>query len=113
MAHLYAECESGKKYWDKKTCRSPWQWEQLLKQSATVYVGNLAFHTSEDQVFELFSKCGPIKSIVMGLNRKMHIPCGFAFVVFTFKEHADLAVKVLNRTWCDERVIRVDKDGGL
>ena len=47
----------------------------LLKKSATLYVGNLSFYTTEEQIYELFSKCttpeegGGIKRIIMGLDR--------------------------------------------
>ena len=46
-----------------------------LKKSTTLYVGNLSFYTTEEQIYELFSKCtspedgGGIKRIIMGLDR--------------------------------------------
>lgn len=43
--------------------------EKLLKQSSTLYVGNLAFYTTEEQIHELFSRCGDIRRIVMGLDK--------------------------------------------
>lgn len=43
--------------------------EKLLKQSATLYVGNLAFFTTEEQIYELFSRCGDIRRVVMGLDK--------------------------------------------
>ncbi|KAF6385192.1 nuclear cap binding protein subunit 2 [Rhinolophus ferrumequinum] len=43
--------------------------EKLLKKSCTLYVGNLSFYTTEEQIYELFSKSGDIKKIIMGLVR--------------------------------------------
>jgi nuclear cap-binding protein subunit 2 len=43
--------------------------EKLLKLSATLYVGNLAFYTTEEQIHELFSRCGDVRKIVMGLDK--------------------------------------------
>lgn len=63
--------------------------EKLLKLSCTLYVGNLgkkmgtqqlfaktkdsfpfpAFYTTEEQIYELFSRCGDIRRIVMGLDK--------------------------------------------
>ena len=43
--------------------------EDPLKDATTLYVGNLSFYTTEEQVYELFSKCGEIKRLVMGLDR--------------------------------------------
>lgn len=31
-------------------------WERALRQSTTVYVGNLSFFTREEQIYEVFSK---------------------------------------------------------
>jgi hypothetical protein len=35
--------------------------ERLLRTSSTFYVGNLSFSTREEQIYELFSKCGDLK----------------------------------------------------
>nr|ACQ59036.1 Nuclear cap-binding protein subunit 2 [Anoplopoma fimbria] len=43
--------------------------EKLLKQSHTLYVGNLSFYSTEDQVHEIFSKSGGVKRIVIGLDK--------------------------------------------
>jgi hypothetical protein len=43
-------------------------------------VGNLSFFTTEEQIFELFSKAALIKRIIMGLDRNSKTPCGFCFV---------------------------------
>jgi nuclear cap-binding protein subunit 2 len=51
-----------------------------LKASSTLYVGNLSFYTTETQIYELFSRCGDIKRIIMGLNKNTKTPCGFCFV---------------------------------
>lgn len=43
--------------------------EKLLTKTATLYVGNLAFYTTEEQIFELFSRCGELRRVVMGLDK--------------------------------------------
>ena len=48
----------------------------------TVYVGNLSHFTSEEQIHELFLKCGTIDRIIMGLDRNKLTPCGFCFVIY-------------------------------
>ena len=42
--------------------------EKLLKQSATLYIGNLSYYTTEEQLHELFSKCGDVKVHLLGLS---------------------------------------------
>ena len=56
--------------------------EKLLLTSATLYIGNLSFYTTEEQIHELFSRCGDIKRIIMGLDKVKKTPCGFCFVEY-------------------------------
>lgn len=56
--------------------------ERLLRTSTTLYVGNLSFYTTEEQIYELFSKCGDVKRIIMGLDKFKKTPCGFCFVEY-------------------------------
>ena len=72
-----------------------------------------SFYTTEEQVYELFSKCGEIKRLVMGLDRYSKTPCGFCFV--EYYTHADAldCLKYVGGTKLDERVIRADLDPGF
>ncbi|XP_055388746.1 nuclear cap-binding protein subunit 2B-like [Condylostylus longicornis] len=88
------------------------EWISKLHKSTTVYVGNLTFYATEDQIYELFSKCGEIDLIVMGLNRKKKSPCGFCFIRYYTHAAANRAVEYLNGIQFDERPIRVDWDSG-
>lgn len=36
--------------------------------------------TTEEQIYELFSRVGGVKRIIMGLDRNNKTPCGFCFV---------------------------------
>lgn len=56
-------------YRDQHYKGTRYEQEKQLKQSATLYVGNLAFYTTEEQIYELFSRCGEIRRIVMGLDK--------------------------------------------
>jgi len=58
--------------------------ERLLNQSTTMYIGNLSFFTTEEQIHELFGRCGDVKRIVMGLDKVKKTPCGFCFVEYPF-----------------------------
>ena len=55
-----------------------------LRESSTVYVGNLDFTTTEERIFTTFSSCGPVDRIIMGINRYTLAPCGFCFVMCDF-----------------------------
>jgi nuclear cap-binding protein subunit 2 len=51
-----------------------------IRNSTTLYVGNLSFFTTEYQIYELFSKAGEVEKIIMGLDKVNKTPCGFCFV---------------------------------
>eukprot|EP00668_Euglena_longa_P029082 GGOE01036424.1.p1 GENE.GGOE01036424.1~~GGOE01036424.1.p1 ORF type:complete len:228 (+),score=27.03 GGOE01036424.1:77-760(+) len=85
---------------------------KALEVSTTLYVGNISFFTTETQVHDVFSRCGMVKQIIMGLDRIHKTPCGFCFVEFEKRAEAEDAVKYLNQTRLDDRVIRIDWDKG-
>lgn len=45
-------------------------------------LGNLTIYTREETVYELFSRCGEIKELKMGLNKRSKTPCGFCFIEY-------------------------------
>lgn len=87
--------------------------ERLLSISSTLYIGNLSFFTSEEQIYELFSKCGDVKRVVMGLDRFKKTPCGFCFVEYYSRKEAESAMRYVNGTRLDDRIIRTDWDVGF
>ena len=87
--------------------------EEKLKDATTLYVGNLSFYTTEEQIYELFGKCGEIKRLVMGLDRFNKTPCGFCFVEYYTHQDALDCMKYIGGTKLDERVIRTDLDEGF
>ncbi|KIW04664.1 nuclear cap-binding protein subunit 2 [Verruconis gallopava] len=87
--------------------------EDKLKDATTLYVGNLSFYTTEEQIHELFSKCGEIKRLVMGLDRFQKTPCGFCFVEYYTHQDALDCMKYIGGTKLDERIIRTDLDEGF
>ncbi|EAA27359.2 RNA-binding domain-containing protein [Neurospora crassa] len=91
----------------------PEAFDDPLKDATTLYVGNLSFYTTEEQVYELFSKCGEIKRLVMGLDRLQKTPCGFCFVEYYTHQDALDCMKYIGGTKLDERIIRTDLDPGF
>jgi nuclear cap-binding protein subunit 2 len=87
--------------------------EDKLKDATTLYVGNLSFYTTEEQIHELFSKCGEIKRLIMGLDRFQKTPCGFCFVEYYTHQDALDCLKYIGGTKLDERIIRTDLDEGF
>lgn len=81
--------------------------------SRTVYVGNLSHFTTEEQIHELFMKCGAIDKIIMGLDRNKLTPCGFCFVIYRTEQGALNAMKYLQSTILDSQSISIDLDPGF
>jgi nuclear cap-binding protein subunit 2 len=113
MAHLFVDLNPSTHYWDKRSGLSRDEWFQRLLNSTTLYVGNLSFYTTEDQIYELFSKAGRVNRVVMGLNRFKKSPCGFCFVEFGNHDDAARAISLLSGTMLDDRPIRADWDAGM
>lgn len=78
-----------------------------------MYVGNLSFYTTEEQIYELFSKSGDIKKIIMGLDKMKKTACGFCFVEYYSRADAENAMRYINGTRLDDRIIRTDWDAGF
>uniref|UniRef100_A0A1I8BPY3 Nuclear cap-binding protein subunit 2 n=1 Tax=Meloidogyne hapla TaxID=6305 RepID=A0A1I8BPY3_MELHA len=87
--------------------------ERLLSQTTTLYIGNLSYFTSEEQVWELFRRTGDIRRVIMGLDRFQKTPCGFCFVEYYTRVDAEDALRYVNGTRLDDRVIRCDWDAGF
>src|SRR5260370_3440450 len=61
-----------------------------------IYVGNLDFVTSEDQLRTLFAAYGAVKTVTAVTDRDTGQPRGFAFVEMTSAREARDAVRALN-----------------
>lgn len=79
-------------YRDQRFQGAMGQQDKLLKHTATLYVGNLSFYTTEEQVHELFTRVGDLKRIVMGLDKKRKTPCGFCFVEYYTRADCENAI---------------------
>jgi len=108
MAHLYKDLSAHSAYVDRQSATAT-----SLSESFTLYVGNLSFYTTEEQIYELFSKCGEVARIIMGLNRDTKTPCGFCFVEFVSHCDAESCVSFVNGSRLDDRIIRTDWDSGF
>jgi len=105
--------EPGRKgYWDKSNFSTYEMQEAAVRVSATLYVGNLDTYTSEQQIYELFRRFGPVKSVIMGLHRVDKTPCGFCFVEF-FERQAALDALILRGWRLDDHKLELDVDPGF
>ena len=73
-----------------------------------LYVGNLAFHATEDVVNAHFAPIGEVVSVSVMLDRETGRSRGFAFVEMASAELAQKAVSELNGKELQGRSLRVD-----
>jgi len=73
-----------------------------------VFVGNLDFNTSRDEVQSLFSQVGSIRDVFLPTDRDSGRPRGFAFVEFESEEDAQKAIERFNGYELGGRALRVN-----
>lgn len=73
-----------------------------------LYVGNLSFDTTEDDLRELFSSAGSVVSVALIKDRDTGRSKGFAFVEMGSQSEAEQAIKMLNEKSFGNRNIRVN-----
>jgi cold-inducible RNA-binding protein len=73
-----------------------------------VFVGNLDFNTTKNEVQTLFSQVGEIRDVFLPMDRESGRPRGFAFVEFTSDEDAAKAIEKFNGHELNGRALRVN-----
>ncbi|MBI3851803.1 MAG: RNA-binding protein [Verrucomicrobia bacterium] len=64
--------------------------------STKLFVGNLSFNTTENDLQDLFAAHGPVTSVDLIMDKFSGRPRGFAFVTMETKEGADAAIQALH-----------------
>jgi cold-inducible RNA-binding protein len=68
--------------------------------STKLFVGNLSYNVTENDLQDLFSQYGTVTEVNLMLDRTSGRSRGFAFVTMDPKEAADAAVQALNgKNW--------------
>ena len=77
--------------------------------STKLFVGNLSFNATDEQLKELFGAHGPVQEVDVIKDKFSGRPRGFGFVTMETKEGADAAVKALNGKDLDGRALTVNE----
>jgi RNA recognition motif-containing protein len=75
---------------------------------AKIYVGNLPFTATEDQVRELFAAHGTVESVALPNDRETGRPRGFGFVEMS-QADAARAIQAVNGKELGGRALRVNE----
>lgn len=82
--------------------------EQPKQEGFRVYVGNLAFSTSEEKVREHIASAGSVASSIVFPRKFGSRPAGYAFAQYEKEEDAKKVVDKLNDVELDGRKLRVE-----
>ncbi|HTO55362.1 MAG TPA: RNA-binding protein [Myxococcota bacterium] len=74
-----------------------------------LYVGNLPFSATEDELRDLFERHGGVDSVKVITDRETGRPRGFAFVEMTEPSAATDAIRALDGTQMGGRALKVNE----
>ena len=77
--------------------------------SAKLFVGNLSFNATENQLQDMFAAHGNVIEVDLIMDKFSGRPRGFAFVTMENKEGAEAAVQALNGKEFDGRALTVNE----
>ena len=76
--------------------------------STKLFVGNLSFNTTENDLHEAFAAHGTVVEANLMMDRMTGRSRGFAFVTFSTPEEAQKAIEALNGAQLDGRALTVN-----
>ncbi|HXD00150.1 MAG TPA: RNA-binding protein [Verrucomicrobiae bacterium] len=77
--------------------------------STRLYIGNLSYNTTQEQLQEIFSEHGPVTGVDLIMDKFSGRPRGFGFVTMETKEGAEAAIQALNGKNIDGRDLTVNE----
>jgi len=87
--------------------------ERDLRTSCTLFIGNLPYHFRERDVAEYFERCGRLRNVTVGINRRTGQSKGHAFVEFEDRRDAEDAFERFQGYNLEGRRLRIDWDIGI
>lgn len=76
--------------------------------STKLFVGNLSFNTTENDLQDAFAAHGPVTSADLIMDKMSGRPRGFAFITMETKEGAEAAIQAMNSAQLDGRALTVN-----
>ncbi len=76
---------------------------------SNIYVGNLNFKTTQQDLEDMFGEFGPVKSVRIITDRDSGRSKGFAFVEMESSEDAEKAIEAINGKDIGGRTLKVNE----
>ena len=74
-----------------------------------LYVGNLSFQTTENDLQDLFEKHGTVREAALVMDKMTNRPRGFGFVTMGSAAEGQAAIEALNGQSVDGRALTVNE----
>jgi len=87
--------------------------ERDRTNSTTLFVGNLPHHYREKDIIDTFERCGRLRSVTIGINKRSGQSGGYAFVEFEDRRDSEEAFDKFSGYAIEGRKLRLDWDIGL
>lgn len=81
--------------------------DETIADSGRMFVRNLSYTCTVEDLEQLFAKFGQLTELYMPIDKNTKQPKGFAFVTFTFPEHAVKAFSELDKTPFQGRLLHL------
>lgn len=81
--------------------------EESIAESGRMFIRNLAYTTTEDDVKKLFEKYGPLSEVNLPVDRVTRKPKGFGTITFLMPEHAIKAYSELDGSILNGRMLHL------
>lgn len=81
----------------------------VLEHIVTIYIGNLSFQATEEDLREVFAEYGKVSRVSLPIDRETGKKRGFAFVEMETDEAEDAAIADLNGAEWLGRELKVNK----
>jgi RNA recognition motif-containing protein len=81
----------------------------MLSMAKKIYVGNMSYNTTEEDLRDLFAQYGTVLSATIIFDRETRRPKGFGFVEMEEDNAAEAAISQLNGQEVGGRNLRVNE----
>jgi cold-inducible RNA-binding protein len=81
---------------------------ELMNMESKLYVGNLSYETTEDELRSLFTQIGAVNEVVLIKDRDTGSSKGFAFVTMSNEDEAKKAIGQFNGRTMGSRELKVN-----
>ncbi|KAF2174014.1 hypothetical protein M409DRAFT_35202 [Zasmidium cellare ATCC 36951] len=78
------------------------------KGGRVVFIGNIPYGVSEEQIMDIFGRCGQVMGFRLVYDKETGQPKGFGFLEYSDTDSAATAVRNLNEFELNGRTLRVD-----